>query len=47
MSHTANTVRVIPHPLKQGFWTVQIGNRIYGEHARRDLAVAIMLTRVA
>ena len=37
--------KVIPHPTRQGFWTIQIGDRIYGEYDRRELAIAIMLTR--
>lgn len=38
-------MKVIPHPLRKGFWTIQIGNRIYGEYDRRELAIAVMLTR--
>lgn len=38
-------MRVIPHPTKPGFWTIQIGNSIYGAFDRRELAVAFMLTR--
>ncbi|HEV8263236.1 MAG TPA: hypothetical protein VGQ19_21060 [Burkholderiales bacterium] len=37
--------KVIPHPTRKGFWTILIGDRIYGEFDRRELAVAIMLTR--
>jgi hypothetical protein len=41
----SQTRQVIPHPLRSGFWTIQIGNSIYGEFDRRELAIAIMLTR--
>jgi len=36
---------IIAHPTKPGFWTIRIDDRIYGEYARRELAVAVMLTR--
>lgn len=38
-------MKVIPHPRRPGFWTILIGNSIYGEFDRRELAIAIMLTR--
>ena len=38
-------MKIIPHPTKPGFWTIRIDGRIYGEFARRELAVAVMLTR--
>jgi hypothetical protein len=38
-------MQVIAHPTRYGFWTIRIGNSIYGEYDRYELAVAIMLTR--
>lgn len=38
-------MKVIPHPLRPGFWTILINDRIYGEYDRYALAVAVMLTR--
>lgn len=38
-------MQVVAHPTKTGFWTIRVGGRIYGEYARRELAVAVMLTR--
>ncbi len=41
-------MQVIPHPTKPGNWTICItdahGSAIYGVFARRELAVAVMLT---
>lgn len=37
-------MKVIPHPTVPGHWTILIGRAIYGCHARRDLAISIMLT---
>lgn len=41
--------KVIPHPRRPGYWTICItddrGAAIYGEYDRRELAIAIMLTR--
>lgn len=46
---TNETRKVIKHPTKPGHWTICItddrGAAIYGEYARRELAVSIMLTR--
>jgi hypothetical protein len=42
---TTSQTKVIAHPLRPGFWTIQIGDRIYGEFDRYALAVATMLTR--
>jgi hypothetical protein len=38
-------MRIIPHPRKIGFWTILVDGRIYGAYARRELAIAVMLTR--
>lgn len=42
-------MKVIPHPTRKGFWTIAItddrGTAIYGEYDRRELAIAVMLTR--
>jgi hypothetical protein len=38
-------MKVIAHPTKPGFWTILIDGRIYGCFARRELAIATMLTR--
>ena len=38
-------MRVISHPTKPGFWTIVVDGRIYGAYVRRELAVAVMLTR--
>lgn len=42
-------MKVIPHPRKPGHWTICVtdenGSAIYGVYARRELAVAVMLTR--
>lgn len=40
-----NTAAAIAHPTKSGFWTIRVDGRIYLEYARRELAVAILLTR--
>lgn len=40
-----NEMSVIQHPLKEGFWTILIGDSIYGCYERRELAIAVMLTR--
>lgn len=37
-------MRVIAHPKKLGFWTILIGDGIYGCYARRELAIATMCT---
>ena len=41
--------KVIPHPRRPGYWTICItddrGAAIYGEYDRRELALAVMLTR--
>lgn len=37
-------MKVIKHPKKSGFWTIQIGNSIYGCYDRKSLAVTILLT---
>jgi hypothetical protein len=42
---TGEVQKVIPHPTIPGHWTIQIGNSIYGAYDRRELAIAIMLTR--
>jgi hypothetical protein len=34
-------MQVIAHPTKPGFWTIRIGNGIYGEFDRYALAVAV------
>lgn len=47
MTNTIQTEprKVIPHPLRPGFWTIQIGDSIYGAFVRRELAISLMLTR--
>ena len=43
-----SNMRVIPHPIKLGFWTIAVSNgtntAIYGTYERRELAIAVMLT---
>lgn len=42
-------MKVIAHPTRPGYWTICItderGSVIYGEYDRKDLAIAVMLTR--
>lgn len=42
-------MKVIAHPTRKGFWTIAItddrGTAIYGAYDRRELAIAVMLTR--
>lgn len=44
-----DTRKVIAHPTKPGFWTICItderGSAIYGAYARKELAIAFLLTR--
>ena len=37
-------MQVVKHPTMSGFWTIRIGNSIYGVYNRRSLAVAVLLT---
>lgn len=37
-------MQVIAHPTKPGFWTILSGGSIYGVYARRELAIAVMLS---
>lgn len=37
-------MKVVNYPNKPGYWTIQIGDSIYGCYNRKSLAVAVMLT---
>jgi hypothetical protein len=38
-------MKVIPHPIRPGHWTILIDGGIYGCYERKALAIAVMLTR--
>jgi hypothetical protein len=38
-------MKVIAHPSRPGFWTILIDGGIYGCYDRKELAIAVMLTR--
>jgi hypothetical protein len=37
-------MKVINHPNRAGYWTIKIGNSIYGCYDRKSLAITILLT---
>ena len=38
-------MKVIAHPTRPGHWTILIDGGIYGCYDRKELAIAVMLTR--